>query len=888
MKSISTGSKLVRWSPNPGPQSAALTCPAEIVLYGGAAYGGKLLSNSELVVTPYGFRKNGDLKVGEKVLAVDGSPTEILGIYPQGVKEIFEVIFDDGSSLRTGAEHLWLAWQGHQRKRSEAKLYRTSELKKGFRIPLCEPLQFTKSYRPEWNVRSIDPYVLGCLLGDGSFCGSTPIITTADKEIAQAVGGIFSSKKEGSTASSYLVYVDIPKELRGKRAWEKHIPKPYLWASVNDRWSLLQGLMDTDGTSDRNRGRISYCSTSLRLALDVRFLAESLGAKTRLRPRITKYRYKGRLKKGRRSWIVEMLFPEPRRAFRLARKQVAFSSRVPSRKVVAIRSVGKEEATCIQVRHPSGLYVAGERFIVTHNTDLLLIDAALNTQYDGYVGVIFRRTYKELEKHIIERAYELYQGIGKYNEKEFKWTFPTRDIYGKLNGGRSHIFLSYLDSEKDVFNHHGAAYQFIGFDESTMFSAFMVRYMLGRLRLSPASDPRIRKRMLLTTNPIGPGVGWHKLMFIEDTAHGRRNPYQIYDDAIWPDIGEPVRKKTCFIPAKIWDNPVGLKADPGYVDNLKSQGGAVARALLEGSWDERISMAVHLDKAIHTIDPIPIPKEAPRWIGIDWGKSDKACAVWETAFGGKVYFYRDLARPGESIVPFAQEVLAASSGEKIDFVVLSHEAFADRGQGLGHTQADQFVSVFSRADIPVINSGRDPEGRLMLLREFLRTTQATISDATKGADDYEYWQKRVNEEGEKAWKEYARVRALATDRELPRLQIFRRLPNNMGIGCPYLIQSFPLLTVDLEKPKKIAEGQDDHGFDAATYGLKAHVFYDETKVLDAYMKQIGGEMPTSGMAAELAMKAAQERVADEYGSGEDEPFQMQPEPYSDNIDFPGA
>ena len=514
-------------------------------------------------------------------------------------------------------------------------------------------------------------------------------------------------------------------------------------------------------------------------------------------------------------------------------------------------------------------------------TDFELVAAAENTHYDGYQGIIFRRTYKELEKHIIDRSRQLYEGIGRYNEKEYKWTFPTRSPYtGKLDGGRSHIYLAYLERDKDVFNYHGGAFQFVGFDESTMFSAFQVRYMLTRLR---TTNPSIRKRMVLTSNPIGPGLGWHKLMFIED-ADGLREPYKIYRNAYWPDLEPPdnlVHKTTCYIPAKIYDNPVQMAADPGYIDNIRSQGGAIARALLDGSWNEKISMAVSFDKKIHVIDPIEIPPEAPRWLGIDWGKSDRAACVWQTSFGGRVYWYRDLSRPGEIIIPFAQEIVAASVGEKIDFAVLSHETFADRGQGQGHTQADQFVEVFSKAGIPVVKSDKDPEGRLMLLREMLRTTRATISQETKGLDDYEYWQQRVLKEGDKAWKEYARLKLLSSDGELPRLQVFRRLPNNLGMGCPYIIQSLPLLTVDLEKPKKIADGQDDHGFDAGTYGLKGYIFNDETKLLDAYMEQIGkGNVPDSGFAAELAMKAAQEKL-EEGEEGGDEPFTMKPEPYDD-------
>lgn len=501
-------------------------------------------------------------------------------------------------------------------------------------------------------------------------------------------------------------------------------------------------------------------------------------------------------------------------------------------------------------------------------TDAMLIDASLYTEYDGYAGIIFRRTYKELEKHIIPRSQELYGGIGFYSEKDYKWTFPTK------NGGRAYIYLAYLEKEKDVFNYHGAQFQFIGFDESTMFSLQQIRFMLTRLR---THNPEIRKRMLLCSNPIGPGFGFHKQLFVKSAARGELQPGKIYHDANWPDNGEPVYKTTCFIPAKIYDNPIGMKNDPTYINSLKSQGSSMARALLGGSWEETLFNAVDFDREIHTIDPIPIPKNAPHWIGLDWGKSDKAAAVWQTSFGGRVYWYRDHARPGKLIKPFAEEVVARSVGEKIDFVVLSHETFADHGED--HTQADQFVEVFSKAEIPVVRSGKDPEGRLLLLREFLRWTKEPISEASKGLDDYEYWQQRVLREGDKAWKEYAALKLIRNEeQELPKLQIFRRTGEDLNLGCPYIIESLPLLTVDLEKPKQLAEGQDDHGFDAGTYGLKGYVLQDETSILDAYMTQIGGKMPDSGMAAELAMKAAEEKVNE---SADDAPFRMQEEEWED-------
>lgn len=504
-------------------------------------------------------------------------------------------------------------------------------------------------------------------------------------------------------------------------------------------------------------------------------------------------------------------------------------------------------------------------------TDVLLIAAALGIGYDGYSAIIFRRTYKELEKHIVERSRQLFGTIGRYSEKDHKWTFTT------ATGGRSYIYLGFLEHDKDVFNYHGGEFQFIGFDESCMFSVFQVRFMLTRLRSSKTIPYR---KMMLATNPLGPGFGWHKQLFIENFKQGRLQPGKIYNNSRWPDNDEPTLKTTCFVPAMVWDNPILLKNDPGYVTNIRSQGGALTRALLYGSWDETVFTALQFDRTIHTCDPFPIPADAPRWIGLDWGKGDKACAVWQTSVGGRIYAYRDHTRPGDLIVPFAQEVAARTVGEKIDFCVLSHECFAEHGREPGNTQADQFIKVLSRHDIPVVKSGRDPAGRLMLLREFLRWTKDPISNLDRGLKDTEYWQARVHQEGDRAWREYARLQTYAADGDLlPKLQLFRPKGND---GCPYLISSLPLLTTEIDEPDKIAEGQDDHGFDGLTYGLKYHIYRDTEDVIKAYMEQIGktpenGVMPDSGFAAEFAMKEVMER---DFGEQSEGPFQMQSERFN--------
>jgi hypothetical protein len=244
--------------------------------------------------------------------------------------------------------------------------------------------------------------------------------------------------------------------------------------------------------------------------------------------------------------------------------------------------------------------------------------------------------------------------------------------------------------------------------------------------------------------------------------------------------------------------------------------------------------------------------------------------VWLTYWKGRVYAYRDHCRPGKLIVPYAQEVVDLTRGERIDYCVLSHECFSQHGTG--NTQADQFVKVFSQAGIPVIKSDKDAEGRLMLIREYLRTTKIPVGEQDSGiGGDYHYWAKRFKEEGPEAWNDFRKFGADNDGEKLPKLQIMKPgllpeskdFPRGQSVGCPDLLNALPLLTTDVERPKVIAEGQDDHSFDGLGYSLKSFVINDEASIMEAYQQQLGGRVPDSLLAAHHAMEAAKEIVRDD-------------------------
>lgn len=365
----------------------------EIVICDGPAGSGKAQPLDALVLTPSGYKKMGDFKIGDLVKTPDGKASKIDGIYPQGEVDIYKVSFSDSSSTECCGDHLWLTQTQLDRDAHRpGSVKTTKEILKTLRtkyknnhsIPMVKPIEFE-----ELLPLPLDPYVLGVMLGDGTLCGPNPLLTTSDEEVVVSVASsslgaslkkCLGSKydyrittKKGAKPKSNLFKEALRNlGLLGKKSSDKFIPEQYKFASVKTRTALLRGLMDTDGTIQNRKTScgISYTTTSKVLALDVQFLVESLGGKAVISSRITKFTYKNVLKSGKRSYTLHISMPVGINPFQLKRKAVLYVDRTkykPTRYITSVDLIGKKLAQCISIDHPEHLYITNN-FIVTHNT----------------------------------------------------------------------------------------------------------------------------------------------------------------------------------------------------------------------------------------------------------------------------------------------------------------------------------------------------------------------------------------------------------------------------------------------------------------------------------------------------------------------------------------
>lgn len=356
------------------------------------------------------WKRAGDLVVGDYVFARDGSPTKVLGVFPQGERDVYRVTFGDGRTLDVSDNHLWAVYPYNERGGYHGPtIYSTQTLmRKGlmgtldsgqrfmkYAVPMNQPVQWPMADLP------VDPYALGVLIANGWFMGrDLSLYSDIDEEIVDRVGqaigaaswdqprGTYSwcfrtdkllDNKEKQQIRKADVLVGSASELIGVHELSVFIPEQYLASSIEQRWALVQGLFDCDGYIDEyDYCRISYGTESKQLAENIRTLLLSLGVQCWIKQHEPR---KGLLSTTEYEVRVMAGFSDESRFFRLDRKKrLVIEGHHRSNRVIEkmfdyvdIRSIekldAKESMTCIYVADDEHLYQAGD-FIVTHNTEV--------------------------------------------------------------------------------------------------------------------------------------------------------------------------------------------------------------------------------------------------------------------------------------------------------------------------------------------------------------------------------------------------------------------------------------------------------------------------------------------------------------------------------------
>jgi predicted phage terminase large subunit-like protein len=589
----------------------------------------------------------GEIRVGDVVFAPDGTQTVVEWVSAiMQHRPCFRVVFDTGESIIADDEHLWAtrtdqertlaskdeAWRLRRRAarpkrgtgarpdlaaRNSAKptpladrsprVRTTGEIRRTLRagrrtnhsIDVIAPVD-TAFVGPV----PVDAYVLGVWLGDGTRGASS--ITTADAQLIEELEARGEKPRRVMSARYAWTLPGLAGRLRLLDVLkEKKIPESYLRASVGARTELLCGLMDTDGFA-RPNGGCEFTTTSPLLRDGMMTLLGGLGIKAGLIEGVATLNGRAISAKWR------ICFTSPFPCFRLARKlarQRMAVGRLSTRRrfIVDVQEVESVPVRCLGVAHPGRCFCVGRGHIPTHNSWALLLDPLRHAHKADFRAVYFRRTMPDLRKPggLWDTSRTIYPLVGaRPRDALLEWHFPSS----------AWLKMGHLEHDKDRYDHQGAQYAWLGFDELTHFSARAFWYLWSRAR-APAHVCRPTIRATCNPDPdswVFDLVEWYltpegfpdpeKVGLLRYFLRGAGDRLEWRDDpAAFVDVDDvkehaskegmsleaasrSLARSFTFIPARLDDNPslgaeyrAALQALP-YVERMR---------LLSGNWAAR-------------------------------------------------------------------------------------------------------------------------------------------------------------------------------------------------------------------------------------------------------------------------------------------------------------
>lgn len=387
-------------------------------------------------------------------------------------------------------------------------------------------------------------------------------------------------------------------------------------------------------------------------------------------------------------------------------------------------------------------------------------------------GIFFRREMPQLDA-AIDRSKEIYYPLkAEWQEQKKLWVFS--------NGAT--LRFRALERDSDAEKYQGHNYTDLFFEELTNYDD---PRPVKKLKATLRSADGVRCQFHATGNPGGPGHHWVKERYVDPAPAG------------WKVLTDEDGQARIFIPARLDDNAILMRNDPGYVGRLRQAGSSqLVRAWLEGDWS--IIEGAFFDcwsTEKHVIRPCELPKHWTRFRSMDWGSFRPFSVGW-WAIASEDFIHPDkrvlpkgaLIRYREWYGASAPNVGLKMFAEDVARGILSRE---DDGERINYSVADP--SIFAQDGGPSI---------------FERM-------ANQGC----HWQpadnKRVGEKGHIGGWDQVRARLVGEDNK-PMLYVFDT--------CAALIRTLPALQHDERKPEDVDTDGEDHAPDEARYACMSRPY----------------------------------------------------------------
>ena len=360
---------------------------------------------SSILPTPSGFREFGNLKIGDDVFGPNGNITQVTNIYEQGYSDVYELTLDDGRKVKCGPNHLWKVTNTSNNFKEQihtthdlltSGLFKTYKGYNHYKYYI-EPI---KEVPYDEQLLPIHPYIIGALLGDGTINkkGKSIKISTADQEIVDKfqtiLGSNYTLVRDESCYNYRIIFNErfnkyycdqyhngkygvnpLAREITelglNVSCCDKFIPTIYKYASIEQRYELVRGLMDTDGTISPD-GSCMFANTSKQLIDDLAEVLRSLGIRCEI----------GIYQKDGCKLLYRLYIRTSKEIFSLSRKvsRINNNKKINSKvAIIDIKRLGyQEKQRCIEVAADDHMYLT-EQYVPTHNS--FKVSSMMNRNY---------------------------------------------------------------------------------------------------------------------------------------------------------------------------------------------------------------------------------------------------------------------------------------------------------------------------------------------------------------------------------------------------------------------------------------------------------------------------------------------------------------------------
>lgn len=337
---------------------------------------GKEILSSELVLTPNGFKKHGDLIKGDFVFHPSGRKIKVLNNIPQPEPATLKVTLTDGSSVVVHPNHEWTVTDRKKTTSGKMFTYETREMignewmgvkgKRGSRARFQLPHNSVVNFPERKTI--VDPYTFGYWIGNGTTDDNKQITfnpATYEEVLEHIPYKPTSTYWHNITGVPRMRFDDLPRVKFDK----KYIPDEYIFNSEEKRREFLAGLIDSDGFIDKKTGRVVFTNTNKNVIDSVNILLRTLGYypnTQEVEPAISTSGIVGKKK----VYTLDFVVLDGKKVSKIKQKNIPRLPKIRRRAIAQIEEVKGGVGNCIEVDSKDGLYLVTENLIPTHNSQL--------------------------------------------------------------------------------------------------------------------------------------------------------------------------------------------------------------------------------------------------------------------------------------------------------------------------------------------------------------------------------------------------------------------------------------------------------------------------------------------------------------------------------------